>query len=96
VCWGSTFPVVKEALRKLGRDDAALLHFKQVYPLPENTADYLKKAERTIIVENNAASQFGKLIKFHTGIEIEHKILKYNGLSFYVEELTEKLNEVFN
>ena len=26
------------------------------------------------------------------GIDIENKILKYNGLSFYVEELTEELN----
>jgi 2-oxoglutarate ferredoxin oxidoreductase subunit alpha len=67
-----------------------------VYPLPGQTSDYLKKARRTIIVENNATSQFAKLIKLHTGIEINNRILKYDGLSFYVEELTEKLNDLLN
>ncbi|MHC4679172.1 MAG: 2-oxoacid:acceptor oxidoreductase subunit alpha [Planctomycetota bacterium] len=94
VCWGSTYHIAAEAMRNLGRDDAALLHFKQVYPLPGGTAGYLEKAEKTIIVENNATSQFGKLIKLQTGIEIENKILKYDGLSFCVEELAGKLNDV--
>jgi len=96
VCWGSTYNVVKEAVKNLGRDDMAFLHFKQVYPLPGQTSDYLKKARRIIIVENNATSQFAKLIKLHTGIEINDRILKYDGLSFYVEELTEKLNDLLN
>ena len=96
VCWGSTYNVVREAVKNLGRDDTSFLHFKQVYPLPGQTSDYLKKAKRIIIVENNATSQFAKLIKLHTGIEINDKILKYDGLSFYVEELTEKLNDLLN
>jgi len=94
VCWGSTYNIAYEAVQKLARDDVAILYFKQVYPLPDQTADYLQKARRTIIVENNATSQFAKLIKLHTEIEIDSKILKYNGLSFTVEELAEKLNEV--
>jgi len=96
VCWGSTLNIAEEALQKLGRDDVALLHFKQVYPLPEETAGYLQKAKKTIIVENNATSQFAKLIKLHTGIDIDNKILKYNGLSFFVEELAEKLKEALS
>ncbi len=94
LCWGSTFNVVMEAVKNLTRDDVAFLHFKQVYPLPNETTDYLQRAQRTIIVENNATSQFAKLIKLYTGIDIENKILKYNGLSFYVEELTEKLSSL--
>ena len=96
VCWGSTHNIAEEAVRKLGRDDVALLHFKQVYPLPDQTAGYLQKAEKTIIVENNATSQFAKLIKLSTGIDIDKKILKYNGLSFFVEELTKKLKDVLD
>ncbi len=96
VCWGSTYNVVKEALKNLSRDDTSFLHFKQVYPLPDQTRDYLQKAQRIIIVENNATSQFAKLIKLHTGFEINDKILKYNGLSFYVEELEEKLNNLLD
>ena len=96
VCWGSTYNIAEEAVQKLGRDDVALLHFKQVYPLPDETAGYLQKAEKIIIVENNATSQFAKLIKLYAGIDVDEKILKYNGLSFFVEELTEKLKDVLN
>jgi 2-oxoglutarate ferredoxin oxidoreductase subunit alpha len=95
-CWGSTHNIVEEAMQKLGRDDVSLLHFKQVYPLPDETTEYLQEAEKTIIVENNATSQFAKLIKLQTGIDIQEKILKYNGLSFFVEELAEKLKEAIN
>ncbi len=94
VCWGSTYHIVNEAVKKLGRSDVASLHFKQVYPLPAETLNYLKKAEKIVMVENNATSQFGRLIRLYTGIGIEKVILKYNGLSFSVEELTEKLHGV--
>jgi 2-oxoglutarate ferredoxin oxidoreductase subunit alpha len=91
VCWGSTYNIINEAVENLGRDDTSLLHFKHVYPLPNETPDFLSKAEKTVIIENNATSQFGKLIKLHTGIDIDNRILKYNGLSFSVEEVTERL-----
>ncbi|MHC4440317.1 MAG: 2-oxoacid:acceptor oxidoreductase subunit alpha, partial [Planctomycetota bacterium] len=74
----------------------ALLHFKQVYPLTVQTAGYLQQAKKIIIAENNATSQFAKLIKLQTGIDIDKKILKYNGLSFFVEELAEKINEALS
>jgi len=96
VCWGSTYNVVKEALGELGRSDTAMLHYKQVYPLHSNTAEYLKKADRIIIVEGNATSQLGKQIKLHTGIDVGKKVLKYNGLSFSVEEVTGKLNSLLD
>jgi len=96
LCWGSTYNAAVEAVKNLDRDDLALLYFKQVYPLHKTTEDYLRKAENTIIIENNATSQFGKLIKLNTGIDIKNKILKYNGLSFYVEELTKKLKNLLN
>ena len=90
--WGSTYNAIKEAVENLGRDDIAFLHFKQVYPLHPDTVDYLEKAERTVIIEGNATSQFGKLIKLHTGFEVDEKGLKYNGLQFAVEEIEENLN----
>jgi 2-oxoglutarate ferredoxin oxidoreductase subunit alpha len=93
VCWGSTYNAVKEALKRLGRNGVSALHFRQVYPLASKTAEYLKKAKELILIENNATSQFGKLIKLQTGIDIERKILKYNGLPFSVEEVLGGLKE---
>jgi 2-oxoglutarate ferredoxin oxidoreductase subunit alpha len=96
VCWGSTYHIVQEAVKNLDRRDVAFLHFRQVYPLPNETVGYLQKARSIVIVENNATSQFAKLIKLFTGIDIENKILKYDGLSFTVEELTEALDDLLS
>jgi len=94
--WGSTYNVVREALQELGREDISFLHFKQVYPLYEGTKDYLQKATKNIIIENNATSQFGKLIKLYTGVDIEAKILKYNGLAFSVEEVAKEIKKILS
>lgn len=91
--WGSTYHVVKEALEELGREGTSFLHFRQVYPLHPETEKYLQKAEKRILVENNATAQLGKLIKLNTGVEIENKILKYNGLAFTVEEVRSNLEK---
>ncbi|MBN1796233.1 MAG: 2-oxoacid:acceptor oxidoreductase subunit alpha [Sedimentisphaerales bacterium] len=91
VCWGSTYPIVKEALTFLSRDDTAMLHLAQVYPLHEDIKQLLQKAEKVTIIESNATGQLAKLIKLSTGFEIENKILKYSGLSFSVEEVTDAL-----
>lgn len=93
ICWGSNYNVVNEAIKKLERDDVSFLHYKQVYPLHPDTLNYLRSAKDIVIVENNATSQFGKLIKLYTGIDIEKKILKYNGLPFSVEEIVKKLKK---
>ncbi len=89
--WGSTYGIIKEALDNLNRDDIAFLYFKQVYPLHESTKKYLDKADKTIIFENNAESQFANLIKLQTDFKIDKNILKYNGRPFSVEEVTESL-----
>jgi len=94
--WGSTYNVVREALQELGREDISFLHFKQVYPLHERTKDYLQKAKKNIIIENNATSQFGKLVKLYTGIDIEAKILKYSGLAFSVEEVVAEIQAILS
>lgn len=94
--WGSTYGVVKEALQELGREDISFLHFKQVYPLYEGTQNYLQKAQKNIIIENNATSQLSKLIKLYTGVDIEAKILKYNGLAFSVEEVEAGIKKILS
>ncbi len=93
VAWGSTYNIISEALDKLGDRKTAMLHFSQVYPLHKNTQKILEKAKQLILVENNQTGQFGDLIKLKTGISIEHKILKYNGLMFTVKELITKIKE---
>jgi 2-oxoglutarate ferredoxin oxidoreductase subunit alpha len=94
VSWGSNREVVLEALERSGRADAALLHFTQVYPLHASAADYLRKAQRTVIVENNATGQFAKVLQLYTGMPVQERILKYDGMPFSVEELAAKFKEM--
>lgn len=92
ICWGSTYQAAKEALEKLNLPGTALLHFSQLHPLHPDTAKFLKKAQKLLIIENNATGQFAKLLQLETGIKIENRILKYNGLPFTVEDLTQALS----
>ena len=92
--WGSTYNVIKDALSEINNNKIGYLHFTQVYPISEKVKPYLEKAKNIIIIENNATSQFSKLLTIFTGIEIKNKILKYNGIHFYLEELIEKINKL--
>ncbi|MGA2172314.1 MAG: 2-oxoacid:acceptor oxidoreductase subunit alpha [Sedimentisphaerales bacterium] len=94
VCWGSTYHIVKEAIDLLGRKDTSLLHYSQIYPLHPQTADYLAKAKKVVVVESNATAQFARLIKLYTGFDIKDRISKYSGLSFAVEEVLQALREI--
>jgi len=89
--WGSTYHSIKEALAKTKDPKTSFLYLKQVYPLPEGLTSYMSKAKEIIVVENNATGQLAKLIRQETGITVNRKVLKYNGLMFSVEELIEKL-----
>ncbi|HON92276.1 MAG TPA: 2-oxoacid:acceptor oxidoreductase subunit alpha [Sedimentisphaerales bacterium] len=91
ICWGSTYHVVKEAIAQLGRNDTAMLHYRQVYPLHDRTGEYMARAERTIVVEGNATGQFAKLIELYTGVPADELMLKYNGMNFSVEEVVDGL-----
>lgn len=96
LCWGSNFNAVKEALEEINNSNVALLYFKQIYPLNKNILDFFKNAKKIICIENNYAGQFANLLKLELDINVDRKILKYNGLAFSVEELVSKINEVLN
>ena len=94
--WGSNKEIIVEALSGIKKEGIAFAHFKQLHPLPKTTAELLKKAKKLMIVENNASSQFAKLIKLETSIDIGNKVLKYDGLPFSVEEIKTKIEEIMN
>ncbi len=90
ISWGTTFGSVKEAVQKIDRNDIMYMHFSQVYPLHPKTASWIRKARKTIVVENNSTGQFSKLIRRETGLDT-YKILKDDGMPFSVEELMGKI-----
>lgn len=88
--WGSTKHIIKEAVERLKDERLSCIHFSWVYPLNESQLAPLQKAKRLIVVENNATGQFTRLLRLH-GIKVDAPILKSDGLSFFVNELVEKL-----
>lgn len=91
VCWGSTRPIVEEAVAGLDSDDVAVLHFAQVHPLHPDTARLLEKAEDVVIVEGNATGQLARHIRTATGYVIAKKVLHFNGLQLSVEDARERI-----
>lgn len=92
--WGSTKEAIIEALNASGRTDTAHLHFPQVFPVPPQARAWLEQARKVTVIENNATSQFGKVLRLYMGTDAFGAILKYNGLPFTVEELTESIAEL--
>lgn len=95
ICWGSNYHVVSEALENLGRNDIAMLHYSQVFPLHNKTNELLQKADTVFTLENNATGQFTNILKLYGNINIrdENRILKFNGEPFAVEEVQHKIIE---
>ncbi|MBN1332898.1 MAG: 2-oxoacid:acceptor oxidoreductase subunit alpha, partial [Synergistales bacterium] len=91
ISWGSTYPMVREALEILDRPGIAHLHIRQVFPLSEDILQYMSKASRLIMIEGNATGQMAKHLKLHTGYVVDERILNYRGLQFSVEEIREAL-----
>jgi len=96
LAWGTNRHVLMEAIESLEREDVAMLHFSQVFPISETTSVYLEKAEQIASIENNAGAQFANLIFLETGYRIEeaNRLLKYNGLPFAVEDVVSFLEEM--
>lgn len=96
VCWGSTRQIADEALVALGRKDTAILHLSQVHPLHPDIGRHLAAAENVILLEGNATGQLGKRIHLSFGVQIERRILKYNGLAFTVEEVADRVKAMMD
>ena len=92
VCWGSTRNACLEAVRTMGRDDLAVLHIPQPYPLSTKVSEILGEADTVITVEGNATGQLGRLLRDLTGITPDAEILRYDGLPFRADTLKDDLS----
>jgi len=90
--WGSIKGVVLEALKSL--DDVNFLYVPCPWPLPEEKMrQAVKGVKKLVDIENNATGQFANLLRQQTGIEVDEKLLKYDGAQFFPEEVVESLKK---
>ena len=98
LCWGSTLSPLKEAVNILNKDrknKANLLQFIDLWPFPvEKAIPYFKNAGKLISVEGNYTGQLANLIKMTMGLDVDAKILKYDGRPFSPEYIINNLKEV--
>jgi 2-oxoglutarate ferredoxin oxidoreductase subunit alpha len=94
ICWGSNYHIAAEAVSLQRKDDIALLHFSQVFPLPSGTAELLEKADITISVENNFTGQFARLLRAFAGFHVTHIVRQYDGRPFCSETLAGKISRL--
>lgn len=95
VGWGSTYGVLKEYIENLGSNHTAFLYVKQVFPLGKKLMDYFNQAKSITVVENNAGGQFANLLQQELGVHVNHRVNKYSGEPFSIEEIEKSLEEVW-
>ena len=95
--WGSTKGPIKEAMRILEQQGIKSNYLQILYlsPFPSETVkEILSKSKITVDIENNKTGQLAGLIKEHTGLDVDYKILKFDGRAFAPEDLAKAIKDI--
>ena len=100
ICWGSTKLSAldaQEKLEKLGYN-VGVVCFKYILPFPdsEDVRKILKRFNKLIMVEANYTGQFLGMFRENLLIDVDDKLLKYDGRPIYLEEIVEKVKSVLS
>jgi 2-oxoglutarate ferredoxin oxidoreductase subunit alpha len=96
ISWGSTSDVVEDVMssEELQQRRVASLHYTYLWPLcTQNLQELVKRSKHAVLVEQNYQGQLGMLIRMESGLDIQDKVLKYDGRPFFYEELLSLLRE---
>jgi 2-oxoglutarate/2-oxoacid ferredoxin oxidoreductase subunit alpha len=97
ISWGSNKPTILDAMTALKTKGIkiAFMQVTYIWPLKEETIKtFLSQSKKRAILEGNISGQLHKLIWMYTGIEIEHKLFKYDGRPIFFEEAVAFLSDV--
>ncbi len=97
VAWGSTKGPIKEAMRLLQEQGIKTNYLQLLYlsPFPtEKVKEILGKSKVTVDIENNKTGQLAGLIREHAGVEVDYKILKFDGRAFTPEDLASAIKDI--
>lgn len=95
--WGSTKGAILEAMELLKAEGISIkfIQARLLWPLPaEEMAKHLRSAKKIIAIENNYSGQLADLVRQYTGVDVHHRIVKYNGRPMSVDEIHEAVQQI--
>ncbi len=93
VSWGSNKSSILEAMKF--SSGVNYLHITWANPFPADAVQkYLEKAKHVIDIECNFSGHMASIIREHTGIKIDDRMLRYDGRPFYPEQIIEKIESI--
>jgi 2-oxoglutarate ferredoxin oxidoreductase subunit alpha len=97
VSWGGNKGTIIDAMKTLEAQGqkVAYIHFTHLFPMDREKVKpfFNKEGKKYMLLENNAHAQFGSLLLYQTGVEIQDKILKYDGRPFWPEEIVREVSK---
>lgn len=97
VGFNSTKGTIEETIERFEKDGTKVHHIQMrlIHPFPKEEFERLtKRANKIVVVENNATAQLANIIKANvTKLELE-SVLKYNGNPFLPSEIYEQCKEL--
>lgn len=97
ISWGSNKGAILEAQKILKNQGikTKFLHLNFLNPFPrKSTASFLKSCKKVLLVEQNFTGQLGSLIAEKTGINVQNRLLKYDGRPILPEDIAKKAKEI--
>ncbi|MBI4549258.1 MAG: 2-oxoacid:acceptor oxidoreductase subunit alpha [Ignavibacteriae bacterium] len=97
VSWGTPKGAILDAMELFEKDGLKVnfLQVRLIHPFPvEYVSGVLNRAKRKINVEMNFSGQFASLVRQHTGIAMDHLIVKYNGRPISRDEIYESVTMI--
>lgn len=93
IAWGSTYGPLREAVDRLNAQGvpAQMLHFTDIWPVPDEVGRILTMARETVAVENNYSGQFADLLRMATGHTVSRRILKWDGRPLSPEYILQRV-----
>ena len=94
--WGSTYGVMREAVRQLSEQGVKVNHLPIKWIVPfhgDAVMEILSRSQQTIIVENNFSGQFARYLRSETGFAADGHIRKYVGEPFVPHHIVDGVVE---
>jgi 2-oxoglutarate ferredoxin oxidoreductase subunit alpha len=94
VGWGSSHGALLEGLHLLKQEGkkAGMIHFTELWPLPEFT---FPEGKSYITVESNATGQLARLLRSEYGVSFQSTINRYDGLPLTGEYIRSHFNDYY-